>query len=169
MHYHRIARTAPRTFRRNNVRLVPVNRSQDLIDLVDSCSAESLFLRFHTGMSTLRPAMAEKLAKTPSLGLRDRRGRLVAEARYIRTGGDEAELAVLIADRHQGRGLGLALLAVLFERAEADGVRTLKADVLNSNDTVTRLLKRLAPVQIVGVENGSKILRVELTPMMAVA
>lgn len=162
MNYHQIARTAHRTFRRNRVRLVPVNRSNDLIDLVDACGPESRFLRFHTGMPALRPSMAEQLAATPALGLRTWRGRLVADARYTRTGSDEAELAILIADKYQGRGLGLALLAALFEQAYADGVRVLNAEVLNSNDAMVRLLEKLAPVQSVGFEQGARRLRIDL-------
>ena len=169
MKYHQIARTARRTFRRNHVRLVPVNRAKDLIELVDSCSPQSRLLRFHTGMPALRPSMAEQLAATPSLGLRNWRGRLVADARYTRTHDDEAELAVLISDKYQGRGLGLALLAVLFERAHADGVRVLNAEVLNSNDAMVRLLEKLAPVETIGFEDGARRLRIPLEPVALAA
>lgn len=169
MNYHQIARQAPRTLRRNHVRLVCGLQAKDLIGLVDSCSPHSRFLRFHTGMPALRPSMAEQLAQTPALGLRNWRGRLVAEARYTRTHDDEAELAILISDKYQGRGLGLALLALLFERAHADGVRVLNADVLNSNVAMVRLLEKLAPVETVGFEDGARRLRIPLEPVALAA
>jgi len=160
--YHEIAATAARTFRRQGVRLVEGNQAQDLIDLVDMCSAESRFQRFHTGMPALRPAMAEQLATTASLGLRDRRGRLVADARYMPTRTGEAELAVLIADDYQGRGLGAALLAVLFQKAADEGREALSAEVLASNEAVIALLSKLAPVETVGHEQGARRLRIPL-------
>lgn len=165
MTYRDIAHTAPKTFRRNLLRLVLHDDPQDLIDLVASCSPQSRFLRFHTGMAALRPTMAEQLAATPSLGLRNWRGHLVADARYTRTHDDEAEFAILISDKYQGRGLGLALLAVLFERAHDDGVTVLNAEVLNSNDAMVRLLEKLAPVETVGFEDGARRLRIPLEPV----
>lgn len=169
MTYRDIARTAPRTFRRNRLRLVTVDRPQDLIDLVASCSPESRFLRFHTGMGALRPTMAEQLASTPSLGLRNWRGRLVADARYTRTCDDEAEMAILISDKYQGRGLGLALLAVLYTRAADDGITTLTASVLNSNDAIIGLMEKLTPVETVGFEDGARKVRIPLEPVSLAA
>lgn len=169
MTYQDIARTAQRTFRRNRLRLVTVDDPQDLIRLVASCSPESRFLRFHTGMAALRPTMAAQLAETPALGLRNWRGRLVAEARYMRTLADEAEVAILITDKYQGRGLGLALLAVLYACAADEGITCLTANVLNSNEAIIGLLEKLTPVQTVGFEDGARKLRLPLEPAAVAA
>lgn len=169
MSYQDIAPTAARTFRRNRVKLVTVDRAEDLMDLVAASSAESTFLRFHTGMPELRPTMARRLAQTPSLGLRNWRGKLVAEARYARTGDREADVAILVSDKYQGRGLGLALLAVAFQQAAHEGFESLTADVLGSNDAVLNLMAKLAPVETIGYEDGSRTVRMPLTAVAAAA
>lgn len=169
MSYLEIAPSAPATFRRNRLRLVTVDDPQLLIGLVAACSQESLFLRFHTGMSELRPTMAEKLAATPGLGLLNSRGRLVADARYTQALNGEYELAVLIADKYQGRGLGSALLSVLLMQAADEGIETLTADLLASNDPMLALLEKLAPVESLGYEDGARRLRISLAPVAMVA
>ena len=169
MSYLEIAPTAPPTFRRNRLRLVTVDDPQLLIDLVAHCSQESLFLRFHTGMSELRPAMAEKLVQTPGLGLLNSRGRLVADARYIRALNGEYELSILICDKYQGRGLGSALLSGMLMQAADDGIDTLNADVLASNEPMLALLEKLAPGESLGYEDGARRLRLSLAPMARVA
>jgi RimJ/RimL family protein N-acetyltransferase len=174
MTYRQKAQAAPRIFRRNRLRLIAVSDPADLIDLVAACSENSRYLRFHTGMPDLRPAMAEQLASlTPeagqALGLRTWRGRLVAEARYTRTGTGEAEVAILIADRYQGRGLGTALLATVLERAAQDGITTLTAEILNGNEAILHVLQSLAPVETVGFADGCRQVRIPLGTMEAAA
>jgi acetyltransferase len=120
-------------------------------------------------MAALRPTMAAQLAETPALGLRNWRGRLVAEARYMRTLADEAEVAILITDKYQGRGLGLALLAVLYACAADEGITCLTANVLNSNEAIIGLLEKLTPVQTVGFEDGARKLRLPLEPAAVAA
>jgi acetyltransferase len=141
MSYPEIAGAAPAVFRRNRLRMSPVNDPQAMIALVAASSEQSRFLRFHTGMPTLRPPMAEQLAdisppRGKALGLWTSRKRLVAEARYIRLSDDLAEVAILIADAYQGRGLGVALLADIYQRAADDGSAALHGEVLSSNDAM---------------------------------
>lgn len=171
MRYIEAAREAPRHFRRNRLRLVHVDDPADLVALVDRCSPDSRYLRFHTGMAALRPAMAAQLASHDgcALGLRTWRGDLVADARYTRTASGEAEMAVLVCDRFQGRGLGRALLAVLFEHAAAEGITTLSADALRSNEAIMHLLESLAPVEVIGSSEGSHQLLISLSEVAAAA
>lgn len=170
MRYTQIALEAPRTFRRNRLRLAQIGPqdADDLIRLVADCSPESRFSRFHTGMADLRPAMAAQLAGIDpadgaAFGLRTRRGRLVAEARYQRTGDDIAEAAILVADSHQGERLGLNLLAMTFQHAADRGVLGMHAEVLASNDAIIGLLSKLADVHTVGYSQGSRLICVPLT------
>ena len=174
MNYHLVAQDAPRIFRHTRLRPGPVDDAAELIDLVAACSEESRFMRFHTGMAELRPAMAEKLVSLAAergraIGLRTWRGRLVADARYTRITEREAEVAILVADKYQGRGLGKALLAVLFEAAEQDGIEALHAEVLGSNDAILHVLGSLAPMETTGFENGSRQVRMPLEVTVAAA
>ncbi|MGE5691926.1 MAG: N-acetyltransferase family protein [Pseudomonadota bacterium] len=64
-------------------------------------------------------------------------------ARLVRAG-DAAEIAVAVADEHQGRGVGTALARQLAADALAAGIRELHATVTGDNPPVVSLLRRLA-------------------------
>ena len=68
-------------------------------------------------------------------------------ARYVRTepDADEAEVAVAVVDRFQGRGLATVLLDRLATRAREEGVRRFTATALAANEEVIDLLERLGP------------------------
>jgi GNAT superfamily N-acetyltransferase len=63
--------------------------------------------------------------------------------RFIREADDPTVAEMAIAVEFQGRGLGTFLLAVLALRAEAIGVRTLRALTLLENDAVSHWLRGL--------------------------
>jgi RimJ/RimL family protein N-acetyltransferase len=71
-----------------------------------------------------------------------RRG--VGVVRYVQIAGEPgvAEAAATVADDWQGRGLGSALLALLTERARAEGYAALRASTLAANQrSITMLLR----------------------------
>ena len=63
------------------------------------------------------------------------RGRLLGWAEFgrWRSGGDEADLAVLVVDGWQRRGVATALFRAMLPRCRAAGVRVLHADVAPGN------------------------------------
>ena len=67
----------------------------------------------------------------------------IGVARYVRTGADVAEPAIVVADDWQGRGVGGLLLDALAERATEEGVRRFEAPVLATNVEAIALLERL--------------------------
>ena len=71
--------------------------------------------------------------------------RAVGVARYIRLDetSDEAEVAVAVADTHQGRGLGTILLGRLAQSARDNGVRRFLAFVCCDNAPVLKLVREL--------------------------
>ncbi len=66
---------------------------------------------------------------------------LVGVARFDSTGRDRAEVAFVVADAWQGRGLGSRLLHALISRARARGIGYLDADVLAANPRMLGLLE----------------------------
>ena len=70
-------------------------------------------------------------------------GEGVGVARYVRTGPDVAEPAIVVADDWQNRGVGTALLAALVKRARQEGISQFEATVLASNEDAIRLLARI--------------------------
>ncbi len=71
------------------------------------------------------------------------RDRVVGVARYIRLDNDPtaAEVAVTVADSHQGRGLGTTLLAILAESARSNRVERFLAFVSWDNAPVLKLVR----------------------------
>jgi ribosomal protein S18 acetylase RimI-like enzyme len=84
----------------------------------------------------------------------DGRGDLVAVARYAaaREPGS-AEIAVVVADPWQRRGLGSALTAEVIERARANCFTRLTASTLGDNLAARSLLARLG-FRVASVANG---------------
>jgi RimJ/RimL family protein N-acetyltransferase len=78
-------------------------------------------------------------------------GELVGEARFVREPGhrDTAEVAALVVDDRQGRGIGTALLTELTRLARERGLSRYKAIVAADNHQVLDALTRIAgdPVQ----------------------
>jgi RimJ/RimL family protein N-acetyltransferase len=71
-------------------------------------------------------------------------GEAIGEARYVRSPDDRetAEVAAMVPDAWQRRGIATALLGELTERARANGVRRYTAFVAVDNEPVLRALER---------------------------
>lgn len=85
---------------------------------------------------------------------------LRAVARY-EPGEDTTEIAIVVEDAWQHRGLGSLLLEALLDAAEARGLHRFTADVLADNRPMLRVLSRLADVRRRELDEG--ILTVEFT------
>ena len=73
-------------------------------------------------------------------------GDLVGVARYVRIEPENrAEVAVIVADDWQGRGLGTVLLEGLVERSRTAGIDEFLALVLSSNEDARHLFENLIP------------------------
>ena len=70
-------------------------------------------------------------------------GEGVGVARYVRTGPDVAEPAIVVVDDWQGRGAGSRLLDALVERAREEGIRRFQAPVLAYNAEAIHVLEAL--------------------------
>ena len=67
--------------------------------------------------------------------------RPVAHAAYVREGEDRAEVAFLVADAWQGRGISTILLAHLAGVAEGQGIATFTAEVLPQNHRMIEVFR----------------------------
>jgi len=80
---------------------------------------------------------------------------IIAVGRYERTAGtDEAEVAFVVADEHQGRGIGSVLLEHLAAAARECGVRRFHALVLAENTPMLRVFRDAGYVTHRHVEQG---------------
>lgn len=148
---------------RLHVRPIRPDDAPRLIDYYERLSAHTAYQRFFTVMKRLPPDWARMLAAVDyrrRLALIAERGappaaELVAVARYEPTDSeDTAEVALVVLDAWQGRGLGVTLLRALLEAAEARGVRRFRAYVLAENTRMLGLLRRFTDVTASKAESG---------------
>jgi ribosomal protein S18 acetylase RimI-like enzyme len=78
--------------------------------------------------------------------------------------GEAAEVAVAVADVHQGRGIGSVLARELAGDARAAGVTELRATVTGDNHAAVSLLRRLARSLRVSGEGPQRELVARLEP-----
>ncbi len=66
---------------------------------------------------------------------------IVAHAAYVRIDADRAEVAFLVADAWQGKGISTIMLAHLATLAEHNGIRTFTAEVLPANHKMIEVFR----------------------------
>jgi len=78
----------------------------------------------------------------------------LADVSLVDTG--VGELGIVVADEHQRRGVGAALLECLAHLAAANGATHIKAEMLDHNEPMLRLMQRLGRT-VETVEGGHRI------------
>jgi acetyltransferase len=131
-----------------------------LTQLYDRLSPESAYQRFFAVMRRLPPDWARILADVDH----DRRaaivaagpeGHLLGVARYgAERGADDAEIALVVQDAWQGRGLGTILLATLLDHAGSRGITRFLAYVQADNHRMLRLIGQLGAVTERSLDEG---------------
>ncbi|WP_433435916.1 N-acetyltransferase family protein [Nonomuraea sp. CA-141351] len=124
-------------------------------------------LRFFTGISTPAAGLVRTLLATDErrdalVATTVASGEIVGHAMSFRGDCADVEIAVVVADRWQGQGIGPQLVDTLLLRASVRGARTVGMDVLGENRRVLRLIRRLWPDARMKVSSGS----VEVTAMI---
>lgn len=135
-------------------RVVNLNRmtdadAADLRAFYQALSRRTLFLRFMTPTPRLPERTLEYLSETG----RDREvllarfeGVIVAEGRYHCVAGtSDAEVALVVADGWQGRGIGPILSERLARLGRLRGVEAFTGSMLADNEPARRLLGSSAP------------------------
>lgn len=149
----------------SRLRLRPIRpEDQDrLIAFHDRLSRQTAYQRFFAVVKRLPPDWAHFLANVDyerRLALLAEHGapealELVGVARYEQTGrADTAELAFVIQDGWQNRGLGTLMLDALLTAADARGIRRFRASVLADNTRMIDLLVRFMDVRERVTESG---------------
>jgi acyl-CoA synthetase (NDP forming)/RimJ/RimL family protein N-acetyltransferase len=89
---------------------------------------------------------------------------MIAVGRYDRVGPKEAEVAFLVEDAHQGRGVGSVLLEHLAQAARERGIRRFVADVLPRNRRMITVFRDAGYTIDNTMEDGVIHLRFEIRP-----
>ena len=101
-------------------------------------SHESIVLRFFGPHPRLSDTEVERFTHVDGVDrlalVAERASQIVAVARYDRApGSEEAEVAFVVDDAYQGRGLATTLLQHLADAARSQGIQRLVADTLSEN------------------------------------
>lgn len=151
------ARLARSTLLRDGsaVRFRPLGAGEEpaLREFVERVSSDSLYSRFFGTPSLDRAAASLADCSHPGdvalVAEAGARPSIVAHAGAFTIGQDRAEVAFLVADEWQGRGLGSILLSRLALAVRQQGVPTLVANVLPGNGSMLAVFQRSGyPVRI---------------------
>ncbi|HSS10803.1 MAG TPA: GNAT family N-acetyltransferase, partial [Acidimicrobiales bacterium] len=129
-----------------HIRPIRLDDGDGLVAFHERLSPETVYRRFFSAHPHLQPAEVERFThvdyhdRLALVGLID--DDLVAVARFDRMPSqDQAEVAFVVADAHQGRGLGTALLEHLATSARHNGIGTFVADTLLANSGMLRVFR----------------------------
>jgi GNAT superfamily N-acetyltransferase len=141
----------------------------DVTALHGRCSAESLHSRFHAPLPATRPGLVRRLL-CPVNGwsmLAEQAGDLVAMACAGPLSTYDLEAGVLVADAHQGRGIGTRLLRETCADAAGRGYRRVHCVTLAGNRPVLAMAAKLGHPAAVTSSAGLVRVRIDLAPVPA--
>jgi fluoroacetyl-CoA thioesterase len=118
------------------VRPVRPSDADGLMRFLDGLSSQSVYQRFCSGGVNLRAAVGrfvEIADDRVGLVACDPDGEIVAHAEYLLLANGAAEVAIVVADRLHGRGLGRAMIDLLITNAQTRGIERFVASVLPAN------------------------------------
>jgi GNAT superfamily N-acetyltransferase len=125
------------------IRSLDADDRTEVAALFGRLSPESMFQRFHSGGVRFTDAMLDQVTDGRVL-IAELDGCLVGLASsHALAEPDQAELAVVVDDNHQRRGIGTVLCAALYGDARRAGIRRLRAELLRTNYGMLRLLQSL--------------------------
>jgi len=126
------------------IRRATIDDASRLARLFDRLGPETIQRRFFALRRGWPPEIFDSLAGGHHrlAVVAEENGEIVGLAECIGGSGETAEIAVLVEDRCQGRGLGGALLQSVLAAAAAAGVRRFVGHVLCGNVAMIRLLER---------------------------
>jgi GNAT superfamily N-acetyltransferase len=140
-----------------------------LVALHARLSGDTIQRRYFGPRPTLPPSMVERFTEVReewrfALVAVHAPGALVGVARYEgEQGGRSAEIAVVVDDAWQHRGVGRALLERLVDVAAVRGLDTLVAEVLAVNAPMLALLRGLGLPSRAVLDGGALVMRLDLS------
>ncbi|MEV6173871.1 GNAT family N-acetyltransferase [Streptomyces sp. NPDC051954] len=159
------------------IRPITVDDAERLVSFYEQVSDESKYYRFFAPYPRLSAKdvhrfthhdFVDRVGLAATIG-----GEFIATVRYDRIGtdgmpasapSDEAEVAFLVQDAHQGRGVASALLEHLGAVARERGIRRFAAEVLPANTKMIKVFTDAGYTQKRSFEDGVVRLEFDLEP-----
>ena len=158
-----------------HIRTISPDDGPRLVAFHSHLSPDTVYLRFFGAHPRLSPAEIERFTHV------DGRGRvalvatlnedIIGVARYDRseTNPREAEVAFVISDDHQGRGLGTLLLEQLAAHARAGGIGVFRAQTLPHNAPMLDVFRRAGFEHHAHYDQGVVDVHMDLAPTETLA
>ena len=150
------------------LRPIRPNDAQLLVQFYDRVSPESKYLRFFAPYPRLS---ARDVARFTQVDYIDRVAliitlgeQMIGVGRYDRIDDDEAEVAFLVEDAHQGRGIAQLLLEHLAEAARERGITKFTAEVLPQNRAMAQVFADAGYRVSKGIEDGVLMVEFPILP-----
>ena len=130
-----------------SIRIATLDDGEGLRGMFSRSSAETIYWRFHTPFSEVPERMlallldADRANREFLVAVAD--GEIVGHAMYAMLGGGEAEMAIVVEDGWQSKGVGKALLRELAGDARRRGVETFVGSVLLDNRPMLGLARAM--------------------------
>ncbi|MFF2964179.1 GNAT family N-acetyltransferase [Streptomyces sp. NPDC057963] len=159
------------------IRPITTDDAQRLVSFYEQVSDESKYYRFFAPYPRLSDKdvyrfthhdYVDRVGLAVTVG-----GEFIATVRYDRIDergrpasapADEAEVAFLVQDAHQGRGVASALLEHIAAVARERGIRRFAAEVLPANNKMIKVFRDAGYTQQRSFEDGSVHLTLDLEP-----
>ncbi|MFF4590593.1 GNAT family N-acetyltransferase [Streptomyces sp. NPDC001388] len=159
------------------IRPITVDDAERLVSFYEQVSDESKYYRFFAPYPRLSAKdvhrfthhdFVDRVGLAATVG-----GEFIATVRYDRIGADgmaasapadEAEVAFLVQDAHQGRGVASALLEHIAAVARERGIRRFAAEVLPANNKMIKVFTDAGYTQQRSFEDGVVRLEFDLEP-----
>ncbi|MFJ5225166.1 GNAT family N-acetyltransferase [Streptomyces sp. NPDC088400] len=159
------------------IRPITTEDAERLVSFYEQVSDESKYYRFFAPYPRLSDKdvhrfthhdYVDRVGLAVTVG-----GEFIATVRYDRTDrrglpasapADEAEVAFLVQDAHQGRGVASALLEHIAAVARERGIRRFAAEVLPANSKMIKVFRDAGFTQKRSFEDGSVRLTLDLEP-----
>ncbi|HET8758449.1 MAG TPA: GNAT family N-acetyltransferase [Solirubrobacteraceae bacterium] len=128
--------------------IAPEDKPQ-LVDGLRRASPETVYRRFLVPKRSFSAAELRYLTEVDGhdhialVAIDARDGGMIAIGRCVRTAPDTAEMAIVVDDPWQGRGLGRRLATLLAEAAAGEGIERISGTMLAGNRRAMRLMRGL--------------------------
>lgn len=132
--------------RHHRVRPFVATDLADVVAMYDRCSPDSTYRRWHGQVREFPALFANALLRGRLALVARRAGTVVGLADAGVPAPGTYEIAILVEDAWQRRGVGTELLAGLVSEARARGAHTLRADVLSEDRGLLAPLHRIGPM-----------------------
>jgi GNAT superfamily N-acetyltransferase len=159
--------------REGTVTLRPVTPAdrQLIEEMFRACSSQTLYTRFLSpGLGVPLRYLDRLIAHKPpgvlalvAVAETAAKPRVVSLMNFIETEpGARGEIAIVVIDDYQNRGLGTAMLRVLYELERRRGIEKFIADIDAGNRRVFHLIKRSGLPCTIGIDSGVAHAEVEM-------